>query len=217
VFLPAIFTAEKFTDMVAAKVLTGYGNRDDITPAAKHAVDQLLLRLKYLNFDGTAADLAVRCGSSTTASDFVLDEDSLRDLQGIYVDPQKPGARPDPNIFDRPLLRRRAMRDRNGNYHRQNAGPAESFPNALQAVQELSFASNKVRHMDAIDDILIANNIVHSANGKKTESYNCIWMWQDDADLENLECQRSSETFAPAEGPDANAGFSILDIMCGLR
>lgn len=206
--------------MVAAKVLTAYSNRTDITPAGKHAVGQLMLRLRYLHFEGTAADLAVRSGSSTTASDFVLEEDLMKTLGATYVRPQKPGACPDDNIFDRPLFRRRAVRDNDGSPKRlrEKPGPADSFPNALQAVQELSFASVRVRHLDAIDDILIANNIVHSANGKKTESYNCIWTWQD---YEGTKRQLSSESFltafTPAKASDAlPQAFSLLDSLCGM-
>lgn len=67
---------------------------------------------------------------------------------------------------------------------------------ALFAVQELSFGSSRVRHMDAIDDIMIANNIANSANGDKTESYNYWWSWQDAAEeiQRNLERMRSTDS-----------------------
>lgn len=50
--------------------------------------------------------------------------------------------------------------------------------------------------MDAIDDVLIANNIANSANGEKTESYNFWWSWQDAAGeiQKNLERQRSLDS-----------------------
>jgi hypothetical protein len=53
-----------------------------------------------------------------------------------------------------------------------------------------------VRHIDAIDDIMIANNIANSANGDKTESYNYWWSWQDAAGeiQRNLERMRSSDS-----------------------
>ena len=67
---------------------------------------------------------------------------------------------------------------------------------ALHAVQDLSFGSTLVRHMDAIDDVLIANNIANSANGEKTESYNFWWSWEDAAGeiQKNLERQRSADS-----------------------
>jgi hypothetical protein len=74
--------------------------------------------------------------------------------------------------------------------------PDNTFPSALFAVQELSFGSSRVRHMDAIDDIMIANNIANSANGDKTESYNYWWSWQDAAGeiQRNLERMRSTDS-----------------------
>ena len=67
---------------------------------------------------------------------------------------------------------------------------------ALVAVQELSFGSSRVRHMDAIDDIMIANNIANSANGDKTESYHYWWSWEDAASeiQRNLERIRSTDS-----------------------
>jgi hypothetical protein len=50
--------------------------------------------------------------------------------------------------------------------------------------------------MDAIDDIMIANNIANSANGDQTESYNYWWSWQDAAGeiQRNLERMRSTDS-----------------------
>lgn len=66
------------------------------------------------------------------------------------------------------------------------------------AVQHLSFGSTKVRHLDQIDDVLIANNIANCANGEKTESYNYWWSWQDNgADIKQyFSRQRSTESSA---------------------
>jgi hypothetical protein len=50
---------------------------------------------------------------------------------------------------------------------------------AIVAVQQLSFGSTRVRHIDAIDDIHIANNIANCANGLKQQAYNYQWMWKD--------------------------------------
>lgn len=223
--MPSVFHHEKVTEMLAAKVFTAYRQRGDVTPAGKHAVDQLLLRLRYLSFDGSAADLAVRSGSSTMASDFVLEEDLLKSLSCIYVSPQKSGAFPDRSIFNRSLFRRRSISIQkllDQSSPREDPGPLDSFPNALQAAQELSYASTKVRHIDAIDDILIANNIVHSANGDKVESYNYIWSWQDaDQTTQGIEEKRSSESFlsfaSPVKGRGSLPGaLSLLDSLCGV-
>ncbi len=56
-FLPSFFGEEGQTGSLAAKVLTSYVHVDGITPPGRHAADQLLLRLKYLNFEGTVAEL----------------------------------------------------------------------------------------------------------------------------------------------------------------
>jgi hypothetical protein len=105
------------------------------------------------------------------------------------------GAKPCDDIFDRPILRSR--KPRKGNRAPwDNRAAISVFPSALQAVQQLSYGSVKVRHIDPIDDILIANNIAKSANGETTESYNFWWSWEDTASeiQRNLERERSSET-----------------------
>jgi hypothetical protein len=56
-FLPSFFGGEPKTGNLAAKVLTSYVHMEDITPPGRHAADQLLLRLKYLCFQGTVAEL----------------------------------------------------------------------------------------------------------------------------------------------------------------
>ena len=180
--MPAAFGHGETHKSIVARVLTAYWRQGDITAAGKHATDQLLLRLEYLIFDGSAADLAVRSGSSTTASDFSFEEELSLSLDYVSVDPIVPGARPDDAIFQRPLLRQRILKKVHSKTAPCNGSTAvDVFPNALLAAQELSFGSIRVRHMNAIDDVLIANNIVHSANGEKTESYNCIWGWQHPA------------------------------------
>jgi hypothetical protein len=76
--------------------------------------------------------------------------------------------------------------------------------------------------MDAIDDILIANNIANSANGEKTESYNYWWSWQDAADeiQKNLERQRSLESMSMfsagnrKDGQEASGPMSIFGFNC---
>ena len=99
---------------------------------------------------------------------------------------------------------------------------------ALLAVQELSFGSTKVRHADAIDDILIANNIANSANGEKVESYNYWWVWQDKAGQiqKNLEHQLSGDStifstisarglVAPMVTTAKDEPISIFGLRCG--
>lgn len=217
VFLPLAFFNEKTHKSLAAKILTACARSEDITSAGRHAVDQLLLRLKFLQFDGTAVDLAVRGGSSTTPSDFGFEQNLQNLVESVHVDPQKPGATPDPDIFDRPLVRRRASQKGGGRSRTSwDTKVAQPFPSAIIAAQEFSFASSKVRHIDSIDDILIANNIVHSANGDKTESYNCVWSWHDaESDTQkHIEQQRSSESFLfPSKA--SGTSFGILDALCG--
>ena len=84
--------------------------------------------------------------------------------------------------------------------------------------------------MDAIDDIMIANNIANSANGDKTESYNYWWSWQDAAGeiQRNLERMRSSDSAANSlfsgagsrrnvtsnNGTDSGGPMSIFGLTC---
>lgn len=176
-------------------------------------------------FDGTAADLAVRSGSCTTASDFSFETSLYDACKNVFVATVPRGARPDDNIFDRPILRRRSVRRFNRKKKAQinwdDNEAVDCFPNALQAVQELSFNSSKVRHLDAIDDILIANNVIHSANGDKTESYNYMWSWQDTAGeiQRHLEQQNSSDSFLPFAGHGSGRttirSLDLIDTLCG--
>lgn len=78
---------------------------------------------------------------------------------------------------------------------------------ALIAVQELSFGSTKVRHLDAIDDVLIANNIANSANGEKTESYNYWWIWQDSATSD------IRKSLSRLRSPDSSSVFGVFPSM----
>jgi hypothetical protein len=63
-FLPSAFAPsenDENMDDLAAKVLTCYLARPNIRPAGKHAAEQLLLRIKYLNyadsFDGNVSSI----------------------------------------------------------------------------------------------------------------------------------------------------------------
>jgi hypothetical protein len=83
--------------------------------------------------------------------------------------------------------------------------------------------------MDAIDDIMIANNIANSANGDKAESYNYLWTWEDTADEihRNLLRLRSHDSASlsifsgaqsikpkPEEQMMANEPMSIFGLSC---
>ena len=155
-----------------------------------------------------------------------FEDDLLARSETIFVEQTTAGARPCPDIFDRPILRSRAPR--RGNKQRapwDNQASVSVFPSALQAVQQLSYGSTKVRHVGKIDDIMIANNIANSANGEKTESYNYWWSWQDTAGeiQRNLERQRSQESASifsgysiplVAKSSDPAEPFSIFGLRC---
>jgi hypothetical protein len=116
----------------------------------------------------------------------------------IHVGNRTHGTCPTDHIFDRPILRSRKPSKENARSPWDNRASVSVFPTALQAVQQLSYGSAKVRHIDPIDDILIANNIANSADGETTESYNFMWSWEDKASeiQRNLERERSTETTA---------------------
>lgn len=163
-----------------AKVLVAYREKANATlhPAAVHAVNQILKRIKWLVLDdGENSSSHV---PRAVAGDYAI-EGTLRSR----IDQMSPvnlvtGARPNPVIFDRPLLRCRAPRkDRAHIAPWDNHTSISTFPSALNAVQELSYGSITVRHTHSIDDVQIANNIAHSADGEKTASYNFLWSWED--------------------------------------
>jgi hypothetical protein len=207
-----------------AKVLTAYSNRNCTPPAGRHAASQLLLRLKYLVFNGTTVELAATAGSGIRASDFSFGTILHAKCQNVSITYLRAGARPDENIFDRPVLRRRIIRHFNKTRRLINWNDTEAvdfFPNALQAAEHFSFNSTEIRHLDAIDDILIANNIAHSANGEKTESYNYMWSWEDTASeiQRHLELHQSSDSFLQfnfsARGPGGKHSMDLIDMFCG--
>jgi hypothetical protein len=225
-FLPAIFgnhdnIAGKGS--LAAKVLTSYIHMESITPAGRHAADQLLLRLRYLKMSGSLSELASPGGiHATSPVEYGFDAELLEAADAIIVEKRTHGARPRDDIFDRPILRSRAPKKGNDGAPWDNRSSVSVYPCALLAVQHLSFGSTKVRHMDAVDDVLIANNIANSANGEKTESYNYWWSWQDAADeiQKNLERQRSMESSSIFSGnrknsQDAGGPMSIFGFQCG--
>jgi hypothetical protein len=160
----------------------------DATPAGRHAAEQILLRCKHLVFKGRMSELAAS-GSNPSVSDMAFDDDLLSKVERIVVAKRSYGAKPRDDIFDRVILRSRAPRKGNKSAPWDNRASVSAFSSVMHAAQQLSYGSTKVRHIDAIDDILIANNIANGANGEKAESYNYWWSWRDTA----LEIQRNSE------------------------
>ena len=85
-----------------------------------------------------------------------------------------------------------------------------------------------MRHLGAIDDILIANNIAKSASGEKAETYNYWWRWEDDADanlantVEYLKPSGAASSkggivssfLSRASGGEDGAPISIFGLTC---
>jgi hypothetical protein len=110
-FLPAVYGNDdkiKGTGSLAAKVLTSYIHMESITPAGRHAADQLLLRLRYMQFKGSVAELVT---GPMTAGDYSFDDELLKSAENIVVEKRSHGARPSDGIFDRPILRSRAPKN----------------------------------------------------------------------------------------------------------
>jgi hypothetical protein len=129
------------------------------------------------------------------------DREILESLKETKIETRLCGVPPSKDIFHRPILRSR--KPRNGPESKapwNNLATLSIFSSALQAVQQLSYGSTKVRHLDAIDDIMIANHIAASANGERTESFNFLWTWQDRAS----EIQRNLERQTSIEGSNSN-------------
>ena len=179
----------------AEKIFTSYLHCDDVTPAGRHAASQLMLRMQFLIFKGEIKD-DMSNGVVVKAWDHDLPLAIKRDLDSIVVEKRMPGAIPRDDIFDRPILRSRAPKKGTDKAPWDNSSSVSPFPTALLAAQQMSYGSTKVRHLGAIDDILIANNIAKSANGEKVEAYNYWWRWQDDADAKLL-----------ANGPKPNSAM----------
>jgi hypothetical protein len=195
------------------------------TSPAKHAVEQLLLRLPYLKFGEISSEAGAImendiAGARLVDSDYTFSNDLLRAIMSIHVVAKKrAGAYPRPDIFDRPILRARVMRKSS---HRSpwvnNSDAVDCFPSVLVAVHEFSFNSSTVRHLDAIDEFQIANNISNSANGEKTESYNHMWSWEDTATeiQRNLDRARSSESSTASansrKNDNNNNNVAVVDL-----
>uniref|UniRef100_A0A7S1FVN5 Protein HGH1 homolog n=1 Tax=Corethron hystrix TaxID=216773 RepID=A0A7S1FVN5_9STRA len=215
-FLPKVFNQ----DQLLEKVLISYLNSESITPAGKHAAEQILLRVPYLLFEDDPE-------SMTTSSDLTYEfENKMKEVAMQIFVGEAPsicgGAKPLDMIFSRPILRSRIPK-KNADSPWDNNSSIKAFPSALHAVQDISFGSKKVQHMDPIDDILIANNIACSANGEKTESYNFMWSWEDAAQSihKNLERKPTAvkEIFSKVKpsfrSDDTDEPFSLFGFKCG--
>jgi hypothetical protein len=191
VFLPEWFghPDEVTTKSLAAKILTSYALTQTVSSPGKHAAEQLLLRLPHLSFgenvEHAPMDFTNRAGAAAhlVESDYTFSNELLKavTIAAFRVAKKRPGARPRPDIFDRPILRTRVMRKSSQRSPWDNSDSVDYFPSVLEAVHEFSYNSSKVRHLDAIDEFQIANNISNCANGEKTESYNHMWSWEDTA------------------------------------
>jgi hypothetical protein len=107
IFLPAVYGNEdkvSGSGSLAAKIFQAYLDMKNITPPGRHAVEQLLLRLRYLQFKGSAAELAT---TLTSTDDYLLSQDLLHRSSQIELRKFAHGARPIDGIFDRPILRSR--------------------------------------------------------------------------------------------------------------
>jgi hypothetical protein len=233
VFLPAWFGHDEITTKsLAAKILTSYASTQKETSPGKHAVEQLLLRLPYLSFGESRSagdepfignDNVAAAGARLVESDYSFSNDVLNAITLIRVGKtkKKSGAYPRPDIFDRPILRTRVLRTSSQRSPWDNSDSVDYFPSVLVAVHELSFKSSKVRHLDAIDEFQIANNISNSANGEKTESYNHMWSWEDTATeiQRNLDRVRSSESHVSSANSSRNGNVAVVDLsslcVCG--
>eukprot|EP00934_Nitzschia_sp_Nitz4_P005873 Nitzschia sp. Nitz4//scaffold30_size153850//84539//87009//NITZ4_002782-RA/size153850-augustus-gene-0.60-mRNA-1//1//CDS//3329547276//5863//frame0 len=187
-FLPEMYSSEETVGLLVAKILVAYKDAPATSDLGLHAAEQILLRLTFLQF--ATDDRPV----------VAFPEKLLAKAENVDVGTLKSGATPNPEIFHRPILRarkpKRGVNTRGGPW--ENKHGVSLFANALQAVQQLSFGSIKVRHVDDIDDIKIANMIADSANGEKTQSYNFLWAWEDKASeiSRHLEQKMSGESRA---------------------
>uniref|UniRef100_A0A7S4QZ69 Ataxin-10 domain-containing protein n=2 Tax=Ditylum brightwellii TaxID=49249 RepID=A0A7S4QZ69_9STRA len=216
-FLPASFSnvgdsSGLFMTGMVEIVLTAYLQNKNITQAGRHAAEQLLMRLPYLTFIGSTADVKKGC-PDVPVTDFDFDNELLHATDDIVVKKCPSGAKPRGDIFGRPILRSRAPKKGTQKAIWDNKASVAVFPSALHAVQQLSFGSTKVRHMDTIDDIAIANNIANCASGEDAESYNYWWSWQDSAHERKPMLEKSTRGI-PAAGPSA---YSFKGMMTRVK
>jgi hypothetical protein len=192
-----MFNSPDCDSSLTAKVLSAYLRSPTVTPPGRHATEQLLLRLRYLKFGKRMVEIA-KPSENPSPNDLTFDDQLLSESERVFAEKHSTGAKPRDDIFDRPILRSRGPNMNDSNRSEMSDRPnnvVSVFPTALHAVQQLSYGSNKVRHVNDIDDILIANNIANSANGAKTESYNYWWSWEDSTN----QSQRALEQKPPRD------------------
>lgn len=132
-FLPGSYGTEDRiagTGSLAAKILTSYIHMGSITPAGRHAADQLLLRLRYLSFKGSVSELTSNTDNSRILqTDYTLDESLIQAAEAIIVENRKHGARPRDDIFDRPILRSKAPKRGTHQAPWENGAAITTYPN----------------------------------------------------------------------------------------
>eukprot|EP00526_Cylindrotheca_closterium_P004682 CAMPEP_0113628566 /NCGR_PEP_ID=MMETSP0017_2-20120614/14803_1 /TAXON_ID=2856 /ORGANISM="Cylindrotheca closterium" /LENGTH=787 /DNA_ID=CAMNT_0000538879 /DNA_START=103 /DNA_END=2462 /DNA_ORIENTATION=- /assembly_acc=CAM_ASM_000147 len=211
-FLPSWLDHEDEALSLSAKVLKSYIDMPSVTPLGKHSAEQLLFRLKFLVFEGEVLDLIPQDGERLTVTDVLFEEDIMDAMSEIQLQFLLHGAKPRKEIFDRSILRRRKPKDGNTAEPWDNTASVSTFSSALQAVQQLSFGSAKVRHVDGIDDVMIANNLAKCANGQRTEAYGYMWSWEDTASEIQLNMKRRGSPTAHVQEPVvSNSTFASND------
>lgn len=171
-----------------------------------HGANQILLRTKYLIFEDTDAILANR-----NITDFFFDYSLVNDARRVVLSEKiRSGAQPRVDIFTRTILRSRARNIQSGSF-------LTVFPSALYAVQDLSFGSPWVRHVNGIDDIRVANNIAACADGEQSESYGYIWRWEDAEDriVDDSERRSISASSSPSGRSSVRTIFMVFPAICG--
>ena len=133
--------------------------------------------------------------SAVRSIDLKINYILLAKIKRVHIKNWIHGSKPDEATLNRPILRCQkpcnwdgatgfppGSNDTRKNMLWSNPSVVSTFPNALIAVQQLSYGSLKVRHSSSgtIDDIAIANTIARCANNETTrDSFNFLWAWED--------------------------------------
>ena len=136
-FLPAVYgEQDRIAGMgsLSAKILTSYIHMESITPAGRHAADQLLLRQRYLIFEGSVSELSSPSRRAPSVSDYSLDFDLMKAVESIVVEKRTLGARPRKDIFTRPILRSRAPKRGDHGTPWDNQSAVRQFPSGKYTI-----------------------------------------------------------------------------------